>query len=264
MLFAASCCAALSACAPAAAPTLALVQTWAEPYMYEGQEVRVVILGSSDPARSVTITFENLSTRGRREMTLARQGDIRLKLDATTIPDLEGSPAVLPLGIATVASSAAPSWTGALGGLGSPGEQRFETRVRVVRDREARFPPFQPPTTPLSRPNPGDSPDRWAQVADESLMEDVALGLAFAWGGRDLRVSRRPLTREESSRLPGADAYLPEVAFHLVEVSGKFPKHVVPAELSGQAADTIAIPRGIRAVLPQIQRPFTVRFEVVI
>lgn len=237
--------AALAACSPLG-PAEVLVQAWATTYMYEGETLKVTNTSVTFPELDVTVTIQNLGTGGTQErrITVSKTAEFKAKIDAQLIPDLESGPAVVPAKVVAEARGF-----------------RSESRFAVVRDREARFPPYQG-VRKLEKPTDLFSVDPWAKAEDTSLMEDVALGLAYGWGGRNLTVSRREATSEERSRLPGASTFLPDVPFEVFDIAGTFPKHVVPAPFTGGAMDVVATPKTIRAVMPQVRNPAPVEIRV--
>ncbi len=208
-------------------PTELLFLIGSRPFMYEDEAVKLTNTSASNPELDLTVLTRNLITQESREqqITLRRPEAISLKLDVATIPDLAAGPALVPVQLSVIANGQEPRWSGLLQGMPKAWQQ--EARFKVV-------------------------------------LEDSAIGSALAWGGRSLQVSKDQATAAEIASLPGAGTYIPPVEFFWFEITGTFPKHVVPAAFSGAGADTVGVPKAARILLPRIRQPFAVRVAVIL
>lgn len=250
----------LAAC-PAIGPTEVLVNAWIQPYMYEGEEVKLPNVSASSPELRITVRLRNLATQGSRELqaSVTKQTEFGFKLDAATIPDLATTPGLVPVHL-SLSAQGQRSQASPLGWAGT-NEQKSEMSFKIVRDRDARLPPMHTATNPINIPVAGTKP-AWAQVGDVSLMEDKALEAALTWGGRNLVVSKTPAGATDFTGLLGPDGFIPEVSFYWFDVAGTYPKHVVPATFSGAEADVIGNPKAVRVLVPQTRDPFPLRIKV--
>lgn len=200
---------------------------------------------------ALTLTLTNKATGDRLTESIAfrEATDYALTLDAEHLPGHQD----LPVQTFEIGVEMSDERYG----------HHFGGELKILRDRDTMEPPASPVTGPDTT---GRGPGAWTPSGTADGLEAFAREIAEqTWQGQDLAMTTGQVMLSDLQPPSSRAGEVPAgVKLRRFEFTGTFPKFLVPAHLSGSAAEAVMTPSTLRVVLAEtqpIQVVQTIAFE---